>query len=262
MTFAPLDLTFVVTPSNVRIFERNFAASPCLTNMPQDRVILQEGYHSASLAYNDAIDKAKSDLMVFAHQDVYFPDGWLCDLSHALQMLERFDPNWGALGGWGVTNRGVQAGYLYSTGLGVLGKPFTLPVPIDTLDEYFLILRKSSGLRFDPDLPNFNFYGTDICMSAREKRMRCYAISAFAIHNTSYGYAVGPSGFLEGYWYIRRRWKKFLPIQTSCIRVSRLNEDLLVRRLKRACSVILRKGLEVHPRLDDPRSALTAVADT
>lgn len=248
------DVTFVVTKSNDSIFMRNFAASPCLEGMRPDRIIVQEGFSSASLAYNDAIERAKTDLIVFAHQDVYFPEGWLVKLNESLEILETVDPNWGVLGGSGTTSRGVWAAFLYSAGLGIVGAPFKRPVAIDTLDEYLLIIRKSSGLRFDPALPHFHFYGTDICLSARKKGMTCYVVSAFCIHNTSYGY-IAPE-FYKSYWDIKTKWKEFLPIQTPCIRITRWNEDLILRKVKNFCFALAGRNLEPKPRLDDPRSAL------
>lgn len=248
-----MDVTFVVTPSNPKVYESNFALSPFLANWPADRLILQEGYRSASLAYNDALDKAKTDLVVFCHQDVYFPETWLGDLQRSLGTLAVSDPDWGVLGGFGATNRREWVGHVYSTGLGVMGGPFEQPIEIETLDEYMLILRKSSGLRFDPNLPHFHFYGTDICMAAREQGKRCYAIPAFAIHNTSYGYA-GP-GFAEGCRYVARRWRRFLPIQTTCIRVTRWNSDLMSRSARHFFMRVLGRDMIPEPRLADPRTA-------
>jgi hypothetical protein len=254
MTDSLLDVTFVVSRSgNPSIFERNFAASPALKGIRPDRIIVQQGFSSASLAYNDAIAKANTDVIVFAHQDVYFPETWLADLDRSLQILERSDPNWGVLGCWGVNNRDLQAGFLYSVGLGELGAPFAEPVVIDTLDEFILVLRKSSGLKFDPSLPKFHFYGTDICLAARKQNINCYAISAYSVHNTSYGF-LSPE-FYECYWHIKRRWKEFLPIQTPCIRVTRWNQDLIVRKLKKICFQILGRNVTL-PRIDDPGSVL------
>ena len=249
------DVTFVVNKSgNPAIFEKNFAASPCLDGLPTDRIIIQEGFPSASMSYNDAIDKAKTDLIVLAHQDVYFPTGWLEDLHRSLKILEKTDLDWGILGCSGVNNRGLFAAYLYSVGLGTLGAPFDQPVAIDTLDEFILILRKSSNLRFDPNLPHFHFYGTDICMSARKAKKNCYAISAYSIHNTSFG-PLAPD-FFRCYWPVRKKWKQYLPIQTPCIRIPRWNEDLIIRRFKDTCFKLLGKDMSLHPRLDDPRVIL------
>ena len=236
------NVTFVVNRNNSKLYKQNFAISPCLEGFPPDQIIVQEGFPSAAAAYNDAIDRAPTDLMVFAHQDVYFPADWLDNLDQSLRDLERTDPDWGVLGGWGVNNRGLKAGYLHSVGLGVLGAPFKQPVAVETLDEYVLIMRKSSGLRFDPGLPHFHFYGTDICLSARTKNKNCYAVSAFSIHNTSYGAL--PPEFFDCYWAVKRKWKAFLPIQTPCIRITRWDEDLIIRRLKHIYFSLFKKGLQ------------------
>lgn len=249
------DVTFVVNKSgNPSVFEKNFAASPCLGKIRPDRIIAQEGFPSASIGYNDAIDKAETDLIVFAHQDVYFPKDWLADLDRSLKMLEELDPEWGVLGCSGVDNQGLFAAYLYSVGLGIIGKPFVQPIAVDTLDEFILISRKSSNLRFDPSLPHFHFYGTDICMSARKAKKNCYAISAFSVHNTSHG-PLAPD-FFRCYWPVKRKWKEYLPIQTPCIRITRWNEDLIIRRFKDFCFTLLGRDMTPCPRLDDPRMVL------
>jgi hypothetical protein len=137
--------------------------------------------------------------------------------------------------------------------MGILGKTFSAPVRIDTLDEFFLIMRKSSGLTFDATLPHFHLYGTDICMAARQKMKACYAISAFSVHNTATT-SLAPE-FFECYWHIRRRWKQFLPIQASCIRISRWNRDLIVRRIKGTYFSLVGKASQPTRRMEDPRCA-------
>jgi hypothetical protein len=255
------DVTFVVTKSgDPAIFARNFAASPCLEGIEPSRIIVQQGFASAATAYNDAIERTKTDLIVFAHQDVYFPSDWLENLDRFLKMLDQADPHWGVLGCSGINNRGLLAAYLYSTGLGIIGKPFARPVAIDTLDEFVLILRRSSGLRFDPTLPHFHFYGTDICLSARKKGKTCYAISAFSIHNTSYG-PLAPE-FYRCYRHVKKQWKEFLPIQTTCIRVTRWNGNMISGRFKHVCFTLLGRDMKPLPRLEDPRSALRYAEDT
>jgi len=252
-----MDVTFVVTKSNAgsRLFETNFAASPCLKEVRPESIIVQDGFPSAAIAYNDAIEKAGTDLIVFAHQDVYFPEDWLENLRRSLQILESSDPDWGVLGCWGVKYRGMPGGYLYSVGLGLVGKPFSRPIAIDTLDEFVLILRKSSQLRFDPGLPHFHMYGTDICMSARRNGKTCYAIPAFSIHNTSYGPL--SREFFQCYRYMRDKWRDCLPIETPCIRIERWNQDLLVRRFKHICFRMGgRADAKPFPRIEDPRSVL------
>jgi hypothetical protein len=140
----------------------------------------------------------------------------------------------------------------------VLGVPFKSPALIDTLDEYVLVLRKSSRLRFNEALPRFHFYGTDICMTARKRNINCYAISAYTVHNTSYG-LLSPE-FYECYWHIKKRWQEFLPIQTPCIRITKWNKDYCIRRLKAAYFTLIGRNQTI-PRVSDPAAILRAYPD-
>jgi hypothetical protein len=245
-------ITFVTTCNNRSILKQNLLESSCVHDRRVDQIIIQEGYASAALAYNDAIDKATTDVIVFAHQDVYFPESWLADLDHALSRLADTDPHWGALGCYGIRRSGEGFGYLHSEGHGILGEQFDAPIPIDTLDEFVLILRKSSGLRFDATLPHFHFYGTDICLAAHKQGLRCYAISAFCVHNTQPYWSLPPE-FYECYAHIKDRYRKYLPIRTPCIRVTKWNEEVYRRRLRALYRRLFQKA-PVFRRLDDPRS--------
>src|SRR5579871_3588952 len=179
-------LTFVVpVPKKGKILTDNFLASPCLRKNSRDQVIIQENFRSAAAAYNDAIDRSSNDLIVFVHQDIWLPNTWRHRLEQALADLSVEDAHWGVLGCWGASPSLGYRGYIYSNGIGVLGMPFEHPVIVQTLDEIVLIIRKSSGLRFNEQLPGFHLHGTDICLAAKQKGLRSYAIPAFCVHNTS-----------------------------------------------------------------------------
>jgi hypothetical protein len=226
----PRQVTFVVAVNKRDVLENNFLASPCLRVPHPHEILIQGAYASASKAYNDAIDKSTNDLVVFVHQDIILPESWLADLERALTCLEQDDPQWGVIGCYGETLHDQGRGYVYSSGLGILGKPFERPARIQTLDEIVLILRKSSGLRFDDSLPHFHMYGTDICMRAEESGRKNYAISAFCVHNTQPGLIL-PEEFYECYRHVKRNWKHRLPIQTTCIRVTRFDAAMYRKRL-------------------------------
>src|SRR5690348_9415030 len=89
----------------------------CLLSSPGIRraneVLIERGHAGAALAYNAAIAKAKTDLVVFIHQDMYLPERWPLDLDGAIQTLERSDPHWGVLGVWGPRASGERAGFVY-----------------------------------------------------------------------------------------------------------------------------------------------------
>jgi hypothetical protein len=225
-------ITFgVATYRSQVVLETNFLASPCLNGLGCHEILVQKNFMSAAKAYNEVLEQAANDMVVLVHHDVVLPALWLAQLEQALAYLEVEDPNWGVLGCYGATQDGKGWGHVYSFGL--LGSPLDRPVPVQTLDEIVLILRKSSGLRFTSELPHFHFYGTDICLAAAEKGMKSYVIPCFCIHNAQQQLVL-PAEFYEGYHFVRRRWKTHLPVQTPCVRVTQSNVSLYLRRMREA----------------------------
>src|SRR4029077_15089071 len=138
-----MDWTVISATNNEEVLKS------CLLNSPDIReaseVILQRGYTSAAAAYNCAIDRAQSDLLVFVHQDVYLPRGWLASLRRALDLLSTLNPNWGILGVYGVNKSWDDgAGFIYCAANGKLGNVFEGVREVRSLDEVILIMRKSS----------------------------------------------------------------------------------------------------------------------
>ena len=227
----------------------------CLLNSPAVReaseVILQRGYTSAAAAYNNAIDKAQSDLLVLVHQDLYLPHGWLTSLRRALDHLSNVDPNWGVLGVYGVKTSGRErAGFVYCAESGRLGHAFDGVQEVRSLDEIVLIIRKSSRLRFDEQLPGFHMYGADICLEAQRRGMKSYAISAFCIHNTS-GYRMLPLQFWRCYLFMRKKWRAELPIATSCTEITFGCWPIIWWNVHRAANIALGR-YRATTRLADP----------
>jgi len=248
-------LSIVVAVNNRRILQNNLLRSPALADSAhRHQIIVKENFTTAGAAYNSGLDDARNDLVVFIHQDMYLPAGWMQQLSGAIRTLDAAGENWGVLGCSGVTPEHRNGlGQVYSTGLGVIGTRLDAPVPVDTLDEIVLVVRKSSGLRFDPDVPNFHMYGTDICLEARSRGLRSFAFQGFCVHNTQQVVELPPE-FKQAYRYVKRKWKRYLPIYTTCTIVERFDLDLR-RQWKDILIDRLRNGPRVGaPRIEDPRS--------
>jgi hypothetical protein len=224
-------VTFVVAVNDREVLQQNLLASPCLRLPHGHQILIQEKFASAALAYNCGIRQAINDLIIFIHQDMYLPENWLWQVEKSLGHLSELDPDWGVVGCWGAGTDGRLRGHVYSSGLGVLGTEFDLPLPVQTLDEIVLIFRKSSSLSFDETLPHFHFYGTDICMKAAAQGLNCYVIPAFGVHNTRQLLTL-PKEFYEGYAHEKRRWRDRLPIHTTCIRISRFNTEVYQRKME------------------------------
>jgi hypothetical protein len=213
-------------------------------------VIVERGHVSAAAAYNTALAKAKGDILVLVHQDVYLPSGWFARLHTAVEHLDRSQPRWAVAGVFGITARGEGRGWLYSTGLRrVVGTPFSEPVAVRSLDEVVLILRSDAELRFDESLPGFHLYGTDLCLEAEHRGRTCHAIPCFCIHNSD-GKRVLPTAYWTSYGYVRRKWRDRLPVETPCSTISRSSADALTYRLKAAVTGGRRPN-EVGQRVED-----------
>ncbi len=234
-----LDWSLISAVSDEAVLKSSLLNSPDIRSA--SAIILRKGYPSAAKAYNSAIEEAESDVLVFAHQDVFLPETWLHDLNKTLELLSRSDPQWAVLGAWGVKASGECAGHVYCAGnIKRLGAPFEGVAEVTSLDELILILRKSSGVRFDERLEGFHMYGTDICLESRRRGMKCYAIPAFCVHNTN-GYSLLPFQFWRNYFFMRKKWKSFLPITTSCTKITRWCWPMIWWNIDRAANLILRR---------------------
>jgi hypothetical protein len=244
--------TIVACVNNDDVLRKNLLASPGLLDGTNE-LIIKRDFQSASLAYNDALDEAGNDLVIFVHQDVYLPESWFDDLKRCLTALDATDPNWGVLGCFGSRKHAAGGvGQVYTRGMGRHGRHLTLPEPIETLDEILLVVRKSSGLRFDPCLPHFHLYGTDICMAARARGLVSYAFQGYCVHNTNQLLHL-PREFYSCYRYIRRKWGRYLPIYTACIKISLLSDDYYRKRVSESRERLLGTMGQAATRVDDPR---------
>lgn len=210
----------VIAASNdEKVLRSSLLASP---DLQQDvEISVQRNAPSSAVAYNRGIAETNAEIMLFAHQDLFLPDGWMKKFQAALGHLSQIDPNWGVLGLFGTDRKGCGHGHVYSTGIrAVVGSAFNGTREVDALDEVLLVLRRSSGLRFDERMAGFHLYGGDICAQAQERGMKCHAMSAFAIHNSN-GIGVLPLDYWKVYLQMRRKWWSRLPLRTPCMPVTR-----------------------------------------
>ena len=209
--------TLVVASNSEKILLGNLLNGDESSNA---ELFVQKDSPSAAFAYNRGLSEASNEIIVFAHQDVFLPPGWTRCFSEVITTLTEMDPNWGVVGLFGVKSCGEGRGFVYSTGLSrFVGRPFKTPIQVRTLDELLLVVRKSSGLRFDERLPGFHLYGTDICLQAEKLNMRNYVIPCFALHN-SVGVKWLPWSFWKAYLYLRKKWRERLPIRTPCTTIA------------------------------------------
>ena len=244
-------LAVVVAVNDDECLAKNLAASPMLTenNIP---LITKRGYKSAALAYNDGFDSTDADILIFTHQDIYFPRGWEKKLFLAIWSLEQRGETWGVLGVIGADKEGNLVGGAWSNGQQrKIQSCFNSPAPVRSFDEIVLILRKNGGLRFDGDLPSFHLYGTDIALSAMKSGLGAYVFDAPVIHNSVWRKKLGLS-YCAAYRYMQRKWKKELPVYTLILPITRSSWPLVRNWCREKKKWLVRQFRPMPPRVRYP----------
>lgn len=212
-------IAVVAAVNDEAVFEANLAVSDRI-RAREIPIRLYRGYDSASTAYCDAIAQLSQPVLVFAHQDVFLPDGWFSRLERYLAVIAETDPKWGVLGVVGMDASSRVRGRSWSNGLQrQVGLPECSTVPIVSLDELLIVLNTESGVRFDRHLPGFHLYGTDVVQTALLHGQGAYVIDNPVVHNSL---PVGSlkRDYAKSYLYVRRKWLDMLPIPTTVVDVT------------------------------------------
>jgi GT2 family glycosyltransferase len=250
--FGAGDIAFVAAVNNDEILANNLLRSPAIA---EGGLLLQcyRGYSSASTAYNAGLEETESPIVVFVHQDVFLPAGWIAALRQAINHLDQHDPDWAVIGAYGRQASGRFVGHVWSSGIGWrLGKRFDHPIDAVCLDELVIVMRRAAGIRFDERLPGFHLYGTDIVQTARAAGLRGYVADIPVIHNRRPVRQLG-ADYLRAYRYMRRKWRETLPVLTPVVAVSHNPWPLLRIRLRLALTWKRRARRAVDWRTDPRR---------
>lgn len=225
------DLCVVVASNDEETLKRNLMISTFIQAGVQ--IHIERNAHSAASAYNRGLDATGAPFIIFAHHDVYFPPGWEKKLFPAIECVEKIDPEWALIAPFGMSVTGEPVGDVWSTSLGRrVGRPVQRPEPVQSYDELAFILRRDSGLRFDENLSAWHMYGADIVQSAREIGKSSWVANLPLVHNDRSKRGKIGSDFDDAYHFIRKKWKKQLPIRTSILWITPLGMSLPLWRLR------------------------------
>lgn len=205
--------------NDFEVLDRNLRSSPSLAG-GRLALDLEADPPSASIGNNRLLDRNPGRICILAHHDVYLPNGWKRVLIERLAEVQAHDPDWGVIAAYGVGLDGRHWGPVWSSAIsGVIGGVPAGPEPIQSADELLIIIRSDSGLRFDEDLPHFHFHGLDIVQTALAAGMGAYAVPLPLIHNDRFEKRLRED-YINGYHFIRRKWRHALPLLATTTKVS------------------------------------------
>ena len=130
---------------------------------------------------NQFLQNADAKYIIICHQDILLKFDKRSDLDHRLADLDRLDNNWAVVGNAGTSNLYLESMKITYADMTCVEKG-VLPSKARSLDENFLLVKKSANLALSGDLSGFHMYGTDICMIAECLGYTAYAIEFNVMH--------------------------------------------------------------------------------
>jgi hypothetical protein len=113
------------------------------------------------------------------------------------------------------------------------------------------VVRRRANISFDPLLPNFHLYGTDIILIAEQAGKRSYGLDIPLIHNAKAQLNIG-SDYVTSYKYMVRKWRNRLPVPTPCGPITSNTLTPLLRRLRVRYKARFRPSTYSTQRVSDP----------
>lgn len=164
---------------------------------------------------NILLNAARGMYVILCHQDVRLIEDGKDALDRRLGDLDRRDPKWALAGNAGGIAPGIL-GLRITDPHGGDRHSGDLPVQVMSLDENFIVVKRSARFGCSVDLEGFHFYGADLCLNADMAGYSAWVID-FHLHHLSGGnkssdfFAVEEAFRAKWSHALRPRW-----MQTTC----------------------------------------------
>lgn len=129
------------------------------------------------------LNLAQGKYIILCHQDILLKYDNLQNLEEKIAEMDRIDPDWALLGNAGYRDFNrvalrITDPYGESRNFG----PF--PGQVKSLDENFILVKRSANLAISHDMSGFHLYGTDLCIIAAMLGYNAYVIDFHLFHRS------------------------------------------------------------------------------
>ena len=132
--------------------------------------------------FNGFLSSAQGQYIILCHQDIALYDR-IEQLDRCIRELDQADRTWALLGNAGSTESGTNV--MRITDPSGSHSADKLPARVETLDENFILARRSANLCVSHDLTGFHFYGADLCQVARAVGCTAWVVNFSLYHGSS-----------------------------------------------------------------------------
>ncbi len=140
--------------------------------------------YDAYAAYNAFLLAANGEYIVLCHQDILLLQDGRCELDRIIADMNRHDLNWAILANaGGLANGDLRLRISDRYGENQTYGPF--PALAQSVDENFIVVRRSANLALSHDVSGFHFYGTDLSLIASMLGYNAYVVDFHLRHKGS-----------------------------------------------------------------------------
>ncbi len=132
--------------------------------------------------FNAFLNSAQGQYIILCHQDIALHDR-IEQLERCIRQIDQIDPTWALLGNAGSTEAGANV--IRITDPSGSHTSDQLPARVQTLDENFILAKRSANLCVSHDLTGFHFYGADLCQVARALGCAAWVVNFSLYHGSS-----------------------------------------------------------------------------
>jgi len=175
--------------------------------------------YSASAAFNIVCEVSKSDVIIFAHQDIVFTSDLVQKIKETISKLGK---NWAVIG---VAGRKAQIkGKISNVSkgnnnlCGIVMDETGIAWPgasgihrVDVVDECFFIINRKLNFTFDYSFNRFHFYGADLCLQARAAQFDVVVAEMPIKHIGKYSHSMTDKTYFRHLRLLNDKWFGLFP---------------------------------------------------
>ncbi|HEX8545754.1 MAG TPA: hypothetical protein VF691_02270 [Cytophagaceae bacterium] len=139
--------------------------------------------YDAYQGLNKSIVTSRGEYIILCHQDIELRFDKRDILEERIKEVEALDPNWGIISNAGGVHLKKTIERISHVDHELNEGPF--PCLVKSVDENFMLIKRSSNLGFSSDLRGFHMYGTDICILANILGYNAWVIDFHLFHKSN-----------------------------------------------------------------------------